>query len=132
MDKLSPDELNAALAEKLFGWTVFRTEHNGYTLDIDEIAYGFPPGHSIDKVPFVITDYLDYRGMGEVIEAMAKLGWEFEMWSGSGEWTAEFSDVPGGRGVLAEDADTAPRAVALAALSALTQETSAVKEGECL
>lgn len=50
-------ELDALVAEKVMGWTVFREKHNGYELEDDEIAIGYPPGEDINSVPYEIEDY---------------------------------------------------------------------------
>jgi hypothetical protein len=51
-------ELDALVAEKVMGWTVFRSETpNHYDLLDEEYAHGFPPGEDINSVPFEIEEY---------------------------------------------------------------------------
>lgn len=122
--QMEPEELNIAIAEKVMGWTVFRTDHNGYELDADEVAYGFPPDKSVDGVPFDIQDYLTWQGMGMVIEAMRANGWYFDCECGEIGYFARFrlDDFVIETMTWAKEL---PRAVALAALSALSEEVQA-------
>jgi len=50
-------ELDALVAEKVMGWTVFRETWNHYELIEDEYAQGFPPSEEVEGVPFEIEEY---------------------------------------------------------------------------
>lgn len=50
-------ELDALVAEHVLRWRVYRSEHNGYELLDDEIAFGYPPDDEDDCVPFDIDAY---------------------------------------------------------------------------
>lgn len=66
-------ELDALVAERVLGWTVYRGETpNHYDLLNDEYAQGFPPGEDIMGVPSEIQEYsTEIRFAWDVVEKFA-------------------------------------------------------------
>lgn len=113
-------EMNALIAEKAMGWTVFYGEYKGYELFDDEVAQGYPPKEEADGVPFEIPYYsTDIARAWEVVEKMKNYLFVCGR-TDDGIWEAYFFPVNSGIGKLSEaHGDTAPSAICRAALKAM-------------
>lgn len=88
-------EMNALIAEKAMGWTVFYGEYKGYELFDDEVAQGYPPKEEADGVPFEIPYYsTDIAAAWEVVEILGKHGYTAHIeWKGSNRVYAATAEV---------------------------------------
>lgn len=113
-------EMNALIAEKAMGWTVFYGEYKGYELFDDEVAQGYPPKEEADGVPFEIPYYsTDIAAAWEVVNRMKNYFFVCGR-TDEGRWEAIFYPVNSGVGKLSEaHGDTAPSAICRAALKAM-------------
>jgi hypothetical protein len=123
MSEIDWRKVDALIAEHLFGYREIVTLESGYLVGLHprQIEYGMTPHETI---PFYSATWV---GMGEVLEAMRRKGFRTsisfgqpwgeyrESWHG---WFYRF-EVGEQKQEGCHDADTAPRAVALAALKAL-------------
>lgn len=113
-------ELNRRVAVEVMGLQVHEVTPEQYSVYIsDERDYVYAGGlyYVADGKAHELPDYLTGDGMLAVIERMRELGWMGDLFSVSGGWQCEFWHK--GKGTVRERRDTAPEAIALAALAAL-------------
>lgn len=113
------DELDAAVATKIMGWTqVENTRHMGLV--------GYPPNALADMKRGIRTDVPNYStniaDAWTVVERMRELGWICEVGNDSespDEWSADFTRDPYIENHVWSYSATAPLAICRAALYAL-------------
>jgi hypothetical protein len=117
-------ELDALVAEKVMGWT---SDLYAHSLMGEKVRLWLPPppsdvAHTADTLPRYSTDI---AAAWEVVEKVSGPGLAFELvdvgsfnpgYTELPRWCASFGD---GNVVIAEEADTAPHAICLAALKAV-------------
>lgn len=120
-------EMDALVAEKVMGWTVFYGEHNGYDLLDDEIADGYPPDEEAEGVPFEILNYsteikwamdtLEYTKqnakLGECTVEYIRLEWY------GGEWCCRIHFTPCDDEIVWAEDESLPLAICKACLLAM-------------
>lgn len=117
----SPErEVDAVLAERLFGWHAIRSRPNRWNQpDVFGVRN---PGDWEYAVPAYSTTY---EGMGLVLEAMHARGYHWRSGqNGDGYYSHFYSSVWAKPGSSAGPLESLPMAVALAALAALSDEQS--------
>lgn len=117
-------ELDALIAEKVLGWTVFRgTTPNHYDLvDDEEYAHGFPPEEDIKGLPYEIEEYSTRISEAWVIVPQI-IGFQLQRRQ-TGTYTVRRNKTVNGYNRWdCVECSTAPEAICKAALLALLEVT---------
>lgn len=132
--KLSDRELDALVAEKVMGW---KKAPNGAWMSYEKDAFGnggwkshatWKANASVSAVRF--TPSTDIAAAWQVVEKMKERQWNFTIADlVKNKWRAEFGGSRKHKQTW-EDADTAPRAICLAALKAVGVAPSKEKDAE--
>lgn len=130
---LTPREVDAVLAERLFGWTAIHVRFTaGYPVNGERATalMGRRPG-PLPRLGLIPAFSSSYEGMGVVLEAMENLGWTFYI-DNEGWRSCQFLREVDGFAFWSEGDDgddiPLPRAVATAALAALEAVSEEVEK----